>query len=390
MPSTNPALGLKLKFRDAERWIPVRRRQHQRVACLPGRSGAGQSRALVMVFEVDDFDGAAERIAGAGGQVIGVRDMGRSWRRAVAARSGRAGGAAFRGREAIRMSAAPLSRWHRRTGLAGAARSRGDPRVHVPLLPGHRPLPTKRPCARPTGRMRPTGMAPLRAARRASSSRRWPRLRQGGRRVHQVEQHARSNSRRCGRGREQFPGAAVVPAADPAGRPSVRPLRRPLRDAAAASGGWPRGTVVYDWIEERERAELAQADAALFGLRQPTGAPAPRDPFYAALAAFASGRASPQLSRGGAGYIPRLARRVVPKAPVFPVPARAAGHPGKKTWIRKPARSATTTTRCPTSHIPSPSPRPSTWRPSPSCSAWMRPSPRGPACSNWDAPPAAT
>ena len=42
-------------------------------------------------------------------------------------------------------------------------------------------------------------------------------------------------------------------------------------------------TVVYDWIEERTRAELARQDADLFANRQPTGARSPSDPVYAFL-----------------------------------------------------------------------------------------------------------
>jgi hypothetical protein len=42
-------------------------------------------------------------------------------------------------------------------------------------------------------------------------------------------------------------------------------------------------TVVYDWIEERTRPELAADDATLFGARRPNGAPAPRDPVYELL-----------------------------------------------------------------------------------------------------------
>lgn len=66
------ALGLKVKFRDGERWI-----QYGAGVALasldeakPAASGA------VPVFEVDDFDGAQERIVAAGGQVLGMRDMG--------------------------------------------------------------------------------------------------------------------------------------------------------------------------------------------------------------------------------------------------------------------------------------------------------------------------
>jgi len=43
-------------------------------------------------------------------------------------------------------------------------------------------------------------------------------------------------------------------------------------------------TVVYDWIEERDRPELAQDDVTLFGRRQPTGARAPKDPLDRFLA----------------------------------------------------------------------------------------------------------
>ncbi|MBK6005040.1 VOC family protein [Ramlibacter ginsenosidimutans] len=66
------ALGLKVKFRDGERWI-----QYAAGVALasldeakPAASGA------VPVFEVDDFEGAQERIVAAGGQVLGTRDMG--------------------------------------------------------------------------------------------------------------------------------------------------------------------------------------------------------------------------------------------------------------------------------------------------------------------------
>ena len=43
-------------------------------------------------------------------------------------------------------------------------------------------------------------------------------------------------------------------------------------------------TVVYDWIEERQRPEMAADDAALFGKRRPNGGMAPDDPVYALLA----------------------------------------------------------------------------------------------------------
>jgi hypothetical protein len=41
--------------------------------------------------------------------------------------------------------------------------------------------------------------------------------------------------------------------------------------------------VVYDWIEERERPELALPNAQLFGRRQPQGCAMPADPIYRLL-----------------------------------------------------------------------------------------------------------
>lgn len=69
------ALGLQLKFRDKDRWIQYGLGgANVALACreeaVPAASG------LVMVFEVDDFAGAQERIAAAGGEVLGTRDMG--------------------------------------------------------------------------------------------------------------------------------------------------------------------------------------------------------------------------------------------------------------------------------------------------------------------------
>ena len=49
-------------------------------------------------------------------------------------------------------------------------------------------------------------------------------------------------------------------------------------------------TVVYDWIEERARPELAQGNDALFGARKPNGAGAPADPIYALLDSVRAGR----------------------------------------------------------------------------------------------------
>jgi hypothetical protein len=57
-------------------------------------------------------------------------------------------------------------------------------------------------------------------------------------------------------------------------------------------------TVVYDWIEERQRPELAADDAALFGKRRPNGGMAPDDPVYALLAQVRSSTPSPAGGRG--------------------------------------------------------------------------------------------
>ena len=45
-------------------------------------------------------------------------------------------------------------------------------------------------------------------------------------------------------------------------------------------------TVVYDWLEERTRPELALQDMHLFGARQPVAGSAPDDPIYALLRAI--------------------------------------------------------------------------------------------------------
>jgi predicted enzyme related to lactoylglutathione lyase len=69
------ALGLKLKFRDQDRWIQYGV-GNTNVALACAEEAAPAVSGLVMVFEVDDFAPAQERVAGAGGEVLGVRDMG--------------------------------------------------------------------------------------------------------------------------------------------------------------------------------------------------------------------------------------------------------------------------------------------------------------------------
>ena len=69
------ALGLPMKFRDRDRWIQYGAgNTNVALACL--EEAAPATGGLVLVLEVDDFDGAQERIAAAGGQVLGLRDMG--------------------------------------------------------------------------------------------------------------------------------------------------------------------------------------------------------------------------------------------------------------------------------------------------------------------------
>lgn len=69
------ALGLKLKFRDKDRWFQYGV-GNTSVAVACKEEAAPATSGLVMVFEVEDFAGAEARIAGAGGQVLGTRDMG--------------------------------------------------------------------------------------------------------------------------------------------------------------------------------------------------------------------------------------------------------------------------------------------------------------------------
>ena len=69
------ALGLPMKFRDGDRWIQYGVGGTNVALACPEEAAPATS-GLVMVLEVDDFEGAAERIGAAGGQVLGLRDMG--------------------------------------------------------------------------------------------------------------------------------------------------------------------------------------------------------------------------------------------------------------------------------------------------------------------------
>ena len=69
------ALGLKLKFRDQDRWIQYGV-GNTNVALACSEEASPATSGLVMVFEVEDFEGAEQRVRAAGGQVLGLRDMG--------------------------------------------------------------------------------------------------------------------------------------------------------------------------------------------------------------------------------------------------------------------------------------------------------------------------
>lgn len=68
-------LGLSPKFRDGQRWVQydaggARFALSSREEALPAESG------VIPVYEVDDFEGIEAQAVSAGGQVLGVRDMG--------------------------------------------------------------------------------------------------------------------------------------------------------------------------------------------------------------------------------------------------------------------------------------------------------------------------
>jgi len=110
-----------------------------------------------------------------------------------------------------------------------------------------------------------------------------PRLRAGGRGIHQItnctiELHGRLAAVETSFFALQTTAAAPEHATFLCGRYLDRFERR--GDVWRVADR----TVVYDWIEERTRAELAQDDAHLFGRRQPTGTRGENDPLHALLA----------------------------------------------------------------------------------------------------------
>ncbi len=112
------------------------------------------------------------------------------------------------------------------------------------------------------------------------------RLRQGGRRVHQIT-NVLINLQGDEAAVESAFFALQASAAQPERETFLcgRYVDRFTCRTGAQGRQWrvAARTVVYDWIEERQRPELAQDDAQLFGVRQPTGQSAPHDAVYALL-----------------------------------------------------------------------------------------------------------
>jgi hypothetical protein len=109
-----------------------------------------------------------------------------------------------------------------------------------------------------------------------------PRLRSGGRGVHQIanvliELHGEAAAVESSFLALQTNAAAPTLETFLCGRYLDRFERR--------DGQWriAERTVVYDWIEERTRAELARQDTDLFAKRRPTGSRSTFDPLYSFL-----------------------------------------------------------------------------------------------------------
>ncbi len=69
------ALGCALKFRDGDRWIQYGLGNANLALACPEEAGPTTA-GWVPVLEVDGFEDARERIVAAGGEVLGLRDMG--------------------------------------------------------------------------------------------------------------------------------------------------------------------------------------------------------------------------------------------------------------------------------------------------------------------------
>lgn len=69
------ALGLPVKFRDADRWVQLQAGT-QGFAIASQAEGVPDQAGAVPVFEVDDLEAQAASIAKLGGQILATRDMG--------------------------------------------------------------------------------------------------------------------------------------------------------------------------------------------------------------------------------------------------------------------------------------------------------------------------
>jgi predicted enzyme related to lactoylglutathione lyase len=69
------ALGLPVRFRDADRWVQLQAgTQGFAIACRA--EGVPDQQGAVPVFEVDDLQAQAASITALGGRVLATRDMG--------------------------------------------------------------------------------------------------------------------------------------------------------------------------------------------------------------------------------------------------------------------------------------------------------------------------
>ena len=69
------ALGLPVRFRDADRWVQLKAGEHA-FAIASQAEGVPDQAGAVPVFEVDDLEAQATAIAEHGGRVLSTRDMG--------------------------------------------------------------------------------------------------------------------------------------------------------------------------------------------------------------------------------------------------------------------------------------------------------------------------
>jgi len=69
-------LGLKLKFRDGEKWGQLDANGSKFALSSPEEAGPAAKSNTVVVFEVDDLDAARQALEAAKAPILGIRDMG--------------------------------------------------------------------------------------------------------------------------------------------------------------------------------------------------------------------------------------------------------------------------------------------------------------------------